>query len=30
MLVNPDTWFTQEVEVAGNHIIVKVDGDTLL
>jgi hypothetical protein len=29
MLVDPDTWFTQEVEVVGNHIIVKVNGDTL-
>jgi hypothetical protein len=29
MLVPPDTWFTQEIEARGNHIIVKVNGDTL-
>jgi hypothetical protein len=29
MLVPPDTWFTQEVEVVGNHVTVKVNGDTL-
>ena len=25
-LVPPDTWFTQEVEAVGNHIIIKVNG----
>ena len=25
-LVEPDTWFTQEVIAAGNHIIIKVNG----
>ena len=29
MLVPPDTWFTQEVEAVGNHITVKVNGETL-
>jgi hypothetical protein len=29
MLVPPDTWFTQEIEAKGNHITVKVNGDTL-
>jgi hypothetical protein len=28
ILVPPDTWFTQEVEVIGNHIIIKVNGKT--
>ncbi|WP_435011345.1 3-keto-disaccharide hydrolase [Tundrisphaera lichenicola] len=28
MLVKPDTWFTQEVEAVGNHIIIKVNGKT--
>ncbi len=28
MLVPPDTWFTQEIEAVGNHIVVKVDGKT--
>jgi len=28
MLVPPDTWFTQEVEVVGNHIVIKVNGKT--
>ncbi len=28
ILVPPDTWFTQEVEVVGNHIIIKVNGET--
>jgi hypothetical protein len=28
-LVKPDTWFTYEVEVRGNHIIVKVEDETL-
>jgi hypothetical protein len=28
MLVPPDTWFTQEVEAVGNHIIIKVNGKT--
>ena len=27
-LVEPDTWFTQEVIAAGNHIIIKVNGKT--
>ena len=27
-LVKPDTWFTQEVIVNGNHIVIKVDGKT--
>ena len=26
MLVPPDTWFTQEVEAVGNHIVIKVNG----
>lgn len=26
MLVQPDTWFTQEVIAKGNHIIIKVNG----
>ena len=25
-LVPPDTWFTQEVEAVGNHIVIKVNG----
>ena len=25
MLVPPDTWFTQEVEAVGNHIVIKVN-----
>ncbi len=28
-LVPPDTWFTQEIEAVGNHITVKVNGETL-
>ena len=28
MLVPPDTWFTQEIEAVGNHIIIKVNGET--
>jgi hypothetical protein len=28
MLVPPDTWFTQEIEAVGNHIIIKVNGKT--
>ena len=28
ILVPPDTWFTQEVEAVGNHIIIKVNGKT--
>ena len=28
-LVPPDTWFTQEIEARGNHITVRVNGDTL-
>jgi hypothetical protein len=28
MLVPPDTWFTQEVEAVGNHIVIKVNGKT--
>jgi hypothetical protein len=28
-LVPPDTWFTQEIEAVGNHITVRVNGDTL-
>lgn len=28
MLVPPDTWFTQEVEAVGNHIVIKVNGQT--
>jgi len=27
-LVEPDTWFTQEIEAVGNHIIIKVNGKT--
>ena len=27
-LVPPDTWFTQEIEAVGNHIIIKVNGRT--
>jgi hypothetical protein len=26
MLVPPDTWFTQEIEAVGNHIVIKVNG----
>ena len=25
-LVPPDTWFTQEIEAVGNHIVIKVNG----
>ncbi len=28
MLVKPDEWFTQEVTIRGNHIIIKVNGKT--
>jgi hypothetical protein len=28
MLVPPDTWFTQEIEAVGDHIIIKVNGKT--
>ena len=28
ILVPPDTWFTQEVEVVGDHIVIKVNGKT--
>jgi len=28
ILVPPDTWFTQEIEAVGNHIIIKVNGET--
>ena len=28
MLVPPDTWFTQEIDVVGNHITIKVNGKT--
>jgi hypothetical protein len=28
VLVPPDTWFTQEIEAVGNHIIIKVNGKT--
>jgi hypothetical protein len=27
-LVKPDTWFTQEIEAVGDHIIIKVNGKT--
>ena len=27
-LVKPDTWFTQEIEAVGNHIVIKVNGKT--
>lgn len=27
-LVEPDTWFTQEVQAVGNHIVIKVNGKT--
>jgi hypothetical protein len=27
-LVEPDTWFTQEVTAIGNHIVIKVNGKT--
>ncbi|WP_435021182.1 3-keto-disaccharide hydrolase [Tundrisphaera sp. TA3] len=30
MLVPPDTWFTQEIEAVGNHIIIKVNGETVV
>jgi hypothetical protein len=30
MLVPPDTWFTQEVEVVGNHIVIKVNDKTVV
>jgi Domain of Unknown Function (DUF1080) len=30
MLVKPDAWFTQEVIANGNHIIIKVDGKTVV
>ncbi len=30
MLVPPDTWFTQEVDVVGNHIVIKVDDKTVV
>ena len=30
MLVPPDTWFTQEVEAVGNHITIKVNGETVV
>ena len=28
ILVPPDTWFTQEVEAVGDHIVIKVNGKT--
>jgi hypothetical protein len=28
VLVKPDTWFTQEVIAQGNHIVIKVNGQT--
>jgi hypothetical protein len=28
VLVPPDTWFTQEVEAIGDHIVIKVNGKT--
>jgi hypothetical protein len=28
ILVKPDEWFTQEVTVKGNHIVIKVNGKT--
>ena len=28
ILVQPDTWFTQEIEAVGNHIVIKVNGKT--
>jgi len=28
ILVPPDTWFTQEIEAVGDHIIIKVNGKT--
>ncbi len=30
MLVPPDTWFTEEVEAVGNHIVIKVNGETVV
>ncbi len=27
-LVEPDAWFTQEIEAVGDHIIIKVNGKT--
>ncbi len=30
MLVPPDTWFTQEIEAVGNHIIIKVNGEKVV
>jgi hypothetical protein len=28
ILVKPDTWFTQEIEAVGDHIVIKVNGKT--
>ena len=30
MLVPPDTWFTQEVDAVGDHITIKVNGETVV
>ncbi len=30
MLVPPDTWFTQEIEAVGNHIIIRVNGEKVV
>lgn len=30
MLVPPDTWFTQEIEAVGNHIVIKVNGEKVV
>ena len=29
-LVKPDTWFTQEIEAVGDHIIIRVNGDKVV
>lgn len=30
MLVPPDTWFVQEIEAVGNHIIIRVNGEKVV
>ena len=30
MLVPPDTWFTQEIDAVGDHITIKVNGETVV
>ena len=29
-LVAPDTWFTQEIEAVGNHIVIRVNGEKVV